>query len=251
MKGIINKFLFAVAFLSLGSKITAYTWEFSNHTDKIDKAMTEELNDAQKKILEEHSKPFAKSLEIQLNLAAGPSGSCYVDPGYSQTISWESGWYIWFCMSSIKYCIVPKRKQWDHAENVPRAWTEVNVVWVDNNGVQAIEAALGKFGSSLQAAAEAVVSTAGAIETGGASTMASQAEAGLGDNAKKLAATKKANKGEALNSISDAVGKADVGGLFSSITSMVSHSNCRGRHYDIYNKRTDLENDVEFFTIAE
>lgn len=196
---LMKQLLVAAALCASSSRMMAYTWTFANHSEV--------------------------AIQIKLDLSAGPTDYNTVPAGEQRYIGWDTpNFYAGFCLGGLYYRTVESvQKRGNMA-----AWREVNLRYVDNDGLSKILEASAAIGSGLQSVGAAVGSGVSSAMSGGAT--------GMAEGAAKAAKEAKAAQ---IGGISQAAGSADLGGLIKGIGTAISNSGCRGRHIDIFQDPAD------------
>ena len=207
MNGLMKKLFVLGLLVNSSAQVMAYTWGFANHTNE--------------------------NIEIKLELALGPTDYNMVPAGEQRYIGWNvPNFYAGFCLGGLYYRTTASVQK--YGKNA--AWYEVNLMYVDNDGLNKILDSAAAIGSGIQSVGTAVGSGIASAMSGGATGMAEGA-----------AKTAKEAKAAQIGGVSQAAGSADLGGLIKGIGVAISNSGCRGRHIDIF----EDENGKFYFTTLQ
>jgi hypothetical protein len=216
MKNYFNKALVALCALAIASQAQAYTYSFTNHTNK-PIALAQKLNGINEPLSARIAQPHTR---VQFrpgdpDIRSDKAGYVVKEFYYSQIMPKEGSFTV--TLESI----------YNHP------WRAMPITWVPSASYDiAIELAE-SLGNTGEAAGKAGLKAGAAYATGGASVIADEAKKAL-----------KGAKGEALSGA--AGGEYGLGALLKSVGKAIGHSMARSRHIDIVE---DEDGKLSFITL--
>lgn len=201
MKNHLNKVLVTLLTLGIASQAQAYTYSFTNHTNK----------------------PIALALKyVGINeplsaRIAAPHARIQFRPGDPDILARKVG----FVPKQFFYStIMPSNKLFTLQNLYTHPWRALNITWVPSSSYDVAIELAEAIGNTTEAAGKTAMKAGAAYATGGASAIADEAQKAL-----------KGAKAESLKGAAE--GEYGLGTLLKSVGKAIGHSLATSRHFDI------------------